>query len=112
MDHKYIVGYLQWGGHTQLSPFQNPLTTPDTGELHVYTYFQLTVNDILKTWLMSTNVVCGWAVGDTGDCADLAISPVCVRLAPGLTGVLSLEPFDRVLEGSTSIGILSSYNTR
>ena len=58
---------------------------------------------------MSTSVECGWAVGDTGDCADLASSPVCVRFAPGLIGVLSLEPFDRVLDGSTSIGTLSYY---
>lgn len=71
-------------------------------------YDKLTVNEILKTWLMSASVECGWALGDTGDCADFAISPVCVRLAPGLTGV---EPFDSVLEGSTSIGTLS-YNAR
>ena len=46
-------------------------------------------------------------MGDTGDCADVASSPVWVRLAPGRMGVLPLGPLDSLLGDSTSIGTLS-----
>ena len=46
-------------------------------------------------------------MGDMGDCAGLASSPVCVLLVPGLTGVLPLEPLVSFVGDSISIGTLS-----